>query len=151
VTPVIDPRITLITAERHAGPNELIGVLEVCADGSCRAAIAERVEVDGRCHIRLARQAWNSKDALETRWWSMVLDGYGKAYTVRNGSCGDSLTTADVPRIVRALESLRFASPHTMLALDDGPAVFPWRLIAARDDRGRRRRGRVSPSRSPRR
>jgi hypothetical protein len=28
---------------------------------------------------------------------------------------------------VRALESLRFASPATMLALDDAPAVFPWR------------------------
>jgi hypothetical protein len=31
------------------------------------------------------------------------------------------LTTADVPRIVGALESLRFASSLTMLALDDGP------------------------------
>src|ERR1043166_5454106 len=56
--PVIDPRITVITGERHAGPNELIGVLELRADGSCRAAVAERVEVDGRCHIRLAREAW---------------------------------------------------------------------------------------------
>ncbi|HEY5923272.1 MAG TPA: hypothetical protein VIV11_16445 [Kofleriaceae bacterium] len=125
--PVIDPRITLITGERHAGPNELIGVLEVRADGSARVAIAERVEVDGRCHIRLARTAWNSKDALETRWWSLVLDGQGKAYTVRNGSCGDSVTTADVPRIMQALESLRLASPLTMIALDDAPAVFPWK------------------------
>jgi len=128
--PVIDPRITLITGERHEGPNELIGVLEVRADGSCRAAIAERVEVDGRCHIRLARTAWTSKDALETRWWSMVLDGTGKAYTIRNGSCGDALLTSDVPRIVNALDSLRLASPLTMIALDDAPAVFPWK----RDD-----------------
>lgn len=125
--PVIDPRITVITGERHAGPNELIGVLELRADGSCRAAVAERVEVDGRCHIRLARAAWQGKDALETRWWSMVLDGTGKAYTIRNGSCGDTLTTADVPRIVAALESLRLASPLTMIAVDDGPAVLPWR------------------------
>ena len=125
--PVIDPRITLITGDRHEGPNELIGVLEVRSDGSCRVAIAERVEVDGRCHIRLARTAWESKDALETRWWSLVLDRDGKAYTVRNGSCGDALTTSDVPRIVAALESLRLASPKTMLALDDAPAVFPWR------------------------
>jgi hypothetical protein len=125
--PVIDPRITVITGERRAGPNELIGVLEVRADGSCRAAVAERVEVDGRCHIRLAREAWQGKDALETRWWSMVLDGIGQAYTIRNGSCGDSVTAADVPRIVAALDSLRLASPRTMIAVDDGPAVFPWR------------------------
>ena len=126
--PVIDPRITWITGERHAGPNEWIGVLEVRADGTCRAAIAERVEVDGRCHIRLARQAWQSKDAIETRWWSLVLDPNGKAYTVRNGSCGDALTTADVPRVTAALVSLRLASPGTMLALDDAPAIFPWRV-----------------------
>jgi hypothetical protein len=31
---VIDPRITVVTGERRAGPNELIGVLEVRADGS---------------------------------------------------------------------------------------------------------------------
>jgi hypothetical protein len=123
---VIDPRITWITGERHAGPNELIGVLEVRVDGSCRAAIAERVEVDGRCHIRLARTAWGSKDAIETRWWSMVLDAHG-AYTIRNGSCGDTITKADVPRVIAALESLRLASPRTMLALDDAPAMFPWR------------------------
>ena len=88
-----------------------------------------QVEVDGRCHIRLARAAWNGKDALETRWWSMVLDGQGKAYTIRNGSCGDVVTTADVPRILSALESLRLASPRTMIALDDAPAVFPWRPL----------------------
>jgi hypothetical protein len=124
--PVIDPRITLITGERYAGPDERIGVLEVRADGSCRAAIAERAEIDGRCHIRLARAAWDGKDALETRWWSMVLDPEGKAHIIRNGSCGDKVLTADVPRIVRALEELRLASPRTMLALDDAPAVFPW-------------------------
>jgi hypothetical protein len=118
-----------VSGERHAGPNELIGVLEVRGDGSCRAALAQRVEVDGRCHIRLARTAWGGKDALDTRWWSMVLDGHGKAHTIRNGSCGDAITTGDVARIVRALESLRFASPRTMLALDDGPAVFPWRPL----------------------
>ncbi|HEV7557447.1 MAG TPA: hypothetical protein VGO00_18410 [Kofleriaceae bacterium] len=125
--PVLDPRITWVTGERHAGPNELIGVLELRADDSCRAAIAERVEVDGRCHIRLARTAWANKDSLDTRWWSIVLDASGKAFTIRNGSCGDSLTTADVPRVVRALESLRLAAPTTMLALDDASAVFPWR------------------------
>lgn len=124
--PVLDPRVTWISGEHQDGPNELIGVLEVRADGSCRAALAERVKVDGRCHIRLARTAWQSKDALETRWWSLVLDREGKAFTVRNGSCGDALLAADVPRIVRALESLRFSSSRTMIAVDDGPAVFPW-------------------------
>src|SRR6266436_1445218 len=89
--PVLDPRITWGRGERQAGPNELIGVLEVRADGGCRAALAERVEVDGRCHIRLARTAWNRKDAMETRWWSLVLDRTGKAHTIRNGSCGDSV------------------------------------------------------------
>src|SRR5205085_10566340 len=112
--------------EGGAGPTELIGVLEVRVDGSCRAAIAERVEVDGRCHIRLARQAWNGKDTLETRWWSMVLDGDGNAFTIRNGSCGDAVTSADLTRIVAALDSLGLSSPRTMIALDDAPAVFPW-------------------------
>jgi hypothetical protein len=130
--PVLDPRITWVSGERRAGPNELIGVLEVRADGSCRAALAERVEVDGRCHIRLARTAWSGKDALDTRWWSLVLDRHGKAFTVRNGSCGDALTTADLPRIVSALESLRFASPMTMIACDDASAVFPWRVEPTR-------------------
>ncbi len=125
--PVLDPRITWIEGEHHTGPNELIGVLEVRADGACRAAIAERARVDGRCHIRLARAAWDSKDALSTRWWSLVFDAAGKAFTVRNGSCGDALLAADVPRVMAALESLRFASPGTMLALDDASAVFPWR------------------------
>ena len=134
--PVLDPRITWISGERHAGPNELIGVLEVRSDGSCRAALAERVEVDGRCHIRLARAAWDGKDALETRWWSMVIDGQGKAHTIRNGSCGDAVTKADVPRIMSALESLRLASPRTMIALDDAPAVFPWRLPVRDPDQG---------------
>lgn len=129
--PVLDPRITWITGDYHAGPNELIGVLEVRRDGSCRAAIAERAKVDGRCHIRLARAAWDGKDAMETRWWSLVFDGEGKVFTIRNGSCGDSVTTADVPRIVTALEALRFASPRTMIALDDAPAIFPWRRVEA--------------------
>lgn len=124
--PVLDPRITIVTGERRAGPNELIAVLEVRADGTCRVAIAERVQVDGRCHIRLAREAWQSKDALETRWWSMVLDGDGKAHIIRNGSCGDKVLTADLPRIICALESLRLARPGTMIALDDASAVFPW-------------------------
>jgi hypothetical protein len=123
---LIDPRITLITGPRHAGPEQLIGVLEVRADGSCRAAIAERVEIDGRCHIRLARAAWQGKDALDTKWWSMVLDSHGKANTIRNGSCGDSLLAADAPRVIAALESLRLATSSTMLALDDAPAIFPW-------------------------
>lgn len=124
---VIDPRITSITGPRHDGPDELIGVFEVRADGGCRAAIASRLEVDGRCHVRLARQAWEGKDALETRWWSMVLDGRGKANTIRNGSCGDSLLAADAPRVIAALESLRLSTPSTMLALDDAPAIVPWR------------------------
>ena len=124
---MLDPRITLITGDRHEGPNELIGVLELREDGACRLAIAERVEVDGRCHIRLARAAWHGKDALSTKWWSVVLDREGKAHVVRNGSCGDSLSTKDVPRIVEALESLRIATRSTMIACDDGPAVLPWR------------------------
>lgn len=125
--PVLDPRITWVEGERHDGPNELIGVLELRADGACRAAIAERVRVDGRCHIRLARAAWQGKDALATRWWSLVFAGDGTVFTVRTGSCGDALLAADVSRVMAALEALRFASPQTMLALDDAPAVFPWR------------------------
>jgi hypothetical protein len=50
-----------------------------------------------------------------------------KVYTVRNGSCGDALNAADVPRIVRALEELGLANAGIMLAVDDGPAVLPWR------------------------
>jgi hypothetical protein len=122
-----DGRVMILRGERHAGPDELIGVLEVRADGSSRAAIAERVEIDGRCHIRLARAAWGSKDALDTRWWSLVLDRVGKAFTVRTGSCGDLVSTADVPRIKQALEELELASPTTMIACDDGPAMFPFK------------------------
>jgi hypothetical protein len=92
-----------------------------------RAAIAERSEIEGRSHIRLARTAWRGKDALETRWWSLVIGRDGKAFTVRNGSCGDALTAADVPRIVAALESLALESEETMIAIDDALPVFPWR------------------------
>ena len=49
---VADPRITWEKGERREGPNETIGVLELAADGRCRAVFAERVEVDGRCHVR---------------------------------------------------------------------------------------------------
>lgn len=122
----MDPRITQVTGERRDGPSQLIAVLELRADDRCRLAIADRVEVDGRCHIRLARTAWSGKDALSTRWWSLVLHD-DKAMIVRNGSCGDPVTIADVPRIVAALESLNLAAPHTMIAIDDMPAAFPWR------------------------
>jgi len=123
----VDPRITWVTGDRQAAPNETIGVIEVKADGTCRAVFAERAEVDGRCHIRLARQAWEGKDALDTRWWSLVLDRNHKAFTVRNGSCGDAVLDEDVPRIVRALESLDLLTDDTMIAVDDGAAVLPRR------------------------
>ena len=121
----MDERITWLRGERHHGPRELIGVLEVRADGSCRAAFAERDEVDGRCHVLLARQAWGGKDSLETRWWSLVLDRNRKVDTIRNGSCGDPLVTADVPRIIAALEELDLMAEQTMIAVDDGPSAFP--------------------------
>src|SRR4051812_39357215 len=93
-----DDRITRFRGKRRRGPRQLIGVLEVRSDGECRAVLAERAEVDGRCHVELARRAWGPKDSLDTRWWSLVLDAGHKAYTVRTGSCGDPLTAADVPR-----------------------------------------------------
>jgi hypothetical protein len=34
---------------------------------------------------------------------------------------------------VSALESLQLASPHTMIAVDDAPAVLPWRVEPATD------------------
>ena len=123
----MDERITWVRGERRAGPNETIGVLELKADGSCRAVFAERVEVDGRCHILLARQAWEGKDSLDTRWWSLVLDGNHKVFTIRNGSCGDRIESGDVPRIVRALEELDLLTKDTMIAVDGGPAVIPGR------------------------
>jgi hypothetical protein len=119
-----DSRITWFRGRRRTGPRQLIGVLEVRSDGSCRAVLAERAEVDGRCHIRLARQAWGGKDSLDTCWWSLILDRDQKAYTVRNGSCGDPLTGRDVPRIVHALEELGLVTEQTMIHVDDGPAVF---------------------------
>lgn len=126
-----DDRITWVHGDRQSGPNELIGVLEVRGDGSFRAVLAERVEIDTRCHIRLARQAWGPKDSLGTRWWSLVLDAGQKAYSVRTGSCGDPLTTAEVPRIVHALEELDLVSPDTMIHVSDGPSVFPGRASPA--------------------
>jgi hypothetical protein len=122
-----DERITWFRGKLRSGPRQTIGVLEVLGDGSCRAVFAERAEVDGRCHIRLARQAWGPKEDLDTRWWSLVLDSNLQAHTVRNGSCGDALTTAEVPRVLRALEELGLVTEETMIALDDGPAVFPRR------------------------
>jgi hypothetical protein len=106
---------------------ETIGVLELRASGSCRAVFAERAEVDGRCHILLARQVWEGKDALDTRWWSLVLDGDNKVFTIRNGSCGDAVLRSDVPRIARALEELDLLTEQTMIAVDDGPPVLPRR------------------------
>lgn len=119
-------RITWIRGEEREGPRQVIGVLEVNAEGSARAAFAERTQVDGRCHVLLARRAWGGKDSLETRWWSLVLDRRThKVNTVRNGSCGDPLRTQDVPRVVSALEELDLLMEQTMVAVDDGPSVFP--------------------------
>jgi hypothetical protein len=120
-----DDRITWLRGKRRPGPRETIGVLEVRGDGSCRAAFADRAEVDGRCHVRLARLAWGPKDSLDTRWWSLVLGRDRKVHTVRNGSCGDALTLADVPRVMRALEELGLAN-ESIFFLDDAPAVRPW-------------------------
>jgi hypothetical protein len=100
-------------------------VLELRGDGNGRAVFAERTQVDGRCHVLLARRAWGGKDDRATRWWSLVLDEHHKVHTIRNGSCGDALTTADVPRIIQALEDLDLLTAETMIAVDDGPSVFP--------------------------
>jgi hypothetical protein len=122
-----DARITWFRGTRRAGPCQTIGVLEVEGDGSCRAVFAERSEVDGRAHIQLARRAWGPKSSLDTRWWSLVLDRKCDVHTVRTGSCGDPLNTADVPRVVRALEDLGLMNEKVMVVVDDGPSVFPWR------------------------
>ena len=121
-----DLRISRLVGDASPGPRESIGVLEVREDGQCRAALAERVEIDGRCHIVLARTAWSSKPTMETKWWSLVLDDDERVFTVRNGSCGDALLAADVPRIVAALESLDLHSPDTMIVVDDASSVLPW-------------------------
>ncbi len=52
-----DPRVTVVRGEPRPGPRQRIGVLELGPDGSPRVALAERVEVDGRCHVLLARAA----------------------------------------------------------------------------------------------
>lgn len=124
-----DPRIVWIHGDRREGPDETIGVLELRADGACRAVFAERVEVDGRCHIRLARQVWAGKDALDTRWWSLVLNGQHKVFTIRNGSCGDAIPRTDVPRIIGALTDLGLMTTDTMIAVDGGAAVIPGRGV----------------------
>lgn len=121
-----DRRITWVTGDARPGPRQTIGVLELREDGSCRAAFAERVEVDGRCHIMLARRAWGPKPTRGTKWWSLVLNEAGKVFTIRNGSCGDPLLLADVPAIIEGLESLDLHTEDTMLAVDDAPSVFPW-------------------------
>jgi hypothetical protein len=127
-----DGRITWERGERQAGPLQTIGVLELEVDGRCRAVFAERAEVDGRCHVLLARKAWGGKSAFETRWWSLVLDRQLKVEIIRNGSCGDAVTTADVPRIIRALAELELLTPHTMIAVDDGRSVIVGMMEAER-------------------
>lgn len=119
-------RIIWVRGETRPGPTQTIGVLEIREDGGSRVAFAERTEIDGRCHIMLARKAFGSKTSLATRWWSLVIDQGSKISTVRNGSCGDSLTTADVPRIIAALEDLDLYTDQTFLVVDDGPSVLPW-------------------------
>ncbi len=119
-----EPRVLWVRGAKQAGPEQLIGVLEVRADGTSRAVFAERTEVDGRSHIRLARQVWPGKDALDTKWWSLVLNHQRKVHTVRNGSCGDPLLKADVPRIKRALEELELLAEETMLVVEDGLMVL---------------------------
>ena len=47
-----------------------------------------------------------------------------KVATIRNGSCGDPVTKADIPRIIRALTELDLISDHTMIAVDDGGSVI---------------------------
>jgi hypothetical protein len=119
-----DARITWERGERQQGPMETIGVLELQEHGGCRAVFAERVEVDGRCHVLLARKAWGGKTALDTRWWSLVLDGNHKVETIRNGSCGDKLTMADVPRIISALTELGLLTDDTQIATDDAGSII---------------------------
>jgi hypothetical protein len=121
-----DERITWVHGEARPGPRERIGVLEIREDGAFRVVLAERVEVDGRCHVLLARRAWGGKDARETKWWSLSLNAAHKIEVVRNGSCGDRVLTSDVPRITRAIEALDLMCERTMIAVDDGPAAFPW-------------------------
>ena len=121
-----EPRITWFRGKPRGGPSQTIGVLEIRGDGTCRAVFGDRTELDGGTHIRLAREAWGWKDSLDTRWWSLVLDRNHQASTVRNGSCGDALTRADVPMVVRALDDLGLLTERTMISVDDdGPAVFP--------------------------
>ncbi|MCW5893408.1 MAG: hypothetical protein KIT14_23075 [bacterium] len=121
----VDDRITWVRGDERAGPRQTIGVLELRQDGACRVALAERTQIDGRCHVLLARKAWGGKDALATRWWSLVLDADAAVTTVRNGSCGDRIEPGDVARIVRALESLALLSVQTTIFVDDGRPVFP--------------------------
>jgi hypothetical protein len=123
--PAHGKRITWVRGDERPGPRQVIGVLELHTDGACRAVFAERTQVDGRCHVLLARGAWGGKDSLETRWWSLVLDENHKVHTIRNGSCGDAIRGDDVPRIVSALEELDLLTEQTMIAVDDGLPVFP--------------------------
>jgi hypothetical protein len=122
-----DSRVTWYRGTSRPTPKQVIGVLEVRAGRACRAVFGDRCELDGGTHIRLAREAWGWKDAMETRWWSLVLDAAGKAETVRNGSCGDALRTADVPVVVAALRELDLVAPRTVIHVDDGPPVCPGR------------------------
>ena len=125
-----EKRITWLRGEERPGPRQKIGVLELRGDASCRAVFAERTQIDGRCHVLLARRAWGGKYADDTRWWSLVLDDNLKVHTIRNGSCGDPIRTEDVPRIIDALEELDLLTEETMIAVDGGPPVFPRLRIA---------------------
>jgi hypothetical protein len=60
-----DDRISWVKGDTQLGPLQTIGVLEIREDGSFRAVFAERAEIDGRCHVLLAKQAWGGKDSLQ--------------------------------------------------------------------------------------
>ena len=101
------------------------GRRSACSSSESTAAVvpsspnARRSTVDVTCSSRAV------PGVARTRWWSLVLDERLKVDTIRNGSCGDPIETRDVPRIVRALEDLGLLAERTMIAVDDGPSVFP--------------------------
>ena len=130
-----DGRITWITGDERPGPRQTIGVLEMKADGSCRAAFAERTQVDGRCHVLLARQAWGP---CHIDWsWPRFDFRVGGEETGRGGPAGGPVYTV-VARYHDIVPGRRIVYTYDMARVDTRVSISLVSIDLIAEDGGTR-------------